>query len=80
MEGTPTPEFDNLAKWLSRMQNRTSVSRYLAEFADATRGAESIRADGGARMMAYRRETWRSGRNSNRDLTGLKILEAYFLF
>ncbi len=36
MEGAPSPELDNLAKWLSRVQGRSSVSRYLAEFADAT--------------------------------------------
>lgn len=35
MEGAPPPECDNLANWLSRMRNRPSVSRYLAEFADA---------------------------------------------
>ncbi len=36
MEGAPSPEFANLSSWLSRMCNRPSVSRYLAEFADAT--------------------------------------------
>ncbi len=36
MESAPSPEFGNLSSWLSRMRNRPSVSRYLAEFADAT--------------------------------------------
>ena len=36
MEGTPSPEFANLASWLTRMRNRLSVSRFLEEFADAT--------------------------------------------
>jgi glutathione S-transferase len=35
MQAAPLPEFDNLAKWLSRMQSRPSVSRYLTEFAGA---------------------------------------------
>jgi glutathione S-transferase len=35
MEGAPSAEFGNLATWLSRMQNRPSVARYLAEFGDA---------------------------------------------
>ncbi len=36
MEGAPTPEFGNVAKWVSRMSNRPSVARYLAEFSEAT--------------------------------------------
>jgi glutathione S-transferase len=36
MEGAPSPEFGNVAKWLSRMSNRPSVARYLAEFSEAT--------------------------------------------
>ena len=36
MEGAPSPEFNNLANWLSRMKKRESVARYLAEFAEAT--------------------------------------------
>jgi len=36
MEGAPSAEYGNLAKWLSRMSNRPSVARYLAEFAEAT--------------------------------------------
>jgi len=36
MEGAPSPEFRNLANWLSRMTKRPSVARYLAEFAEAT--------------------------------------------
>ena len=36
MEGAPTPECGNLANWLTRIRNRPSVARYLAEFADAT--------------------------------------------
>ena len=36
MEGAPSPEFRNVAKWLSRMSNRPSVARYLAEFSEAT--------------------------------------------
>jgi glutathione S-transferase len=35
MEGAPSAEFGNLATWLSRMQTRPSVARYLEEFADA---------------------------------------------
>jgi glutathione S-transferase len=35
MEGAPSPELGNLATWLSRMQTRPSVARYLEEFADA---------------------------------------------
>ena len=35
MEGAPSPEFSNLATWVSRMQKRPSVARYLEEFADA---------------------------------------------
>jgi glutathione S-transferase len=35
MEGAPSPEFSNLANWLSRMQKRPSVARYLAEFSEA---------------------------------------------
>jgi glutathione S-transferase len=36
MEGTPTPEYGNLSSWLTRMRNRPSITRFLAEFADAT--------------------------------------------
>jgi glutathione S-transferase len=36
MEGAPSTEFGNVTTWLTRMRNRPSVSRYLAEFADAT--------------------------------------------
>ena len=36
MEGAPAPEFGNLSSWLTRMRNRPSVARFLAEFADAT--------------------------------------------
>ena len=36
MEGAPSPELTNLTGWLTRMRNRPSVSRYLAEFIDAT--------------------------------------------
>jgi glutathione S-transferase len=35
MEGAPPAQFGNLATWLSRIQNRPSVARYLAEFGDA---------------------------------------------
>jgi glutathione S-transferase len=35
MEAAPPDECGNVAAWLSRMRNRPSVSRYLAEFADA---------------------------------------------
>jgi glutathione S-transferase len=36
MEGAPSPEFANVTAWLTRMRNRPSVSRFLAEFIDAT--------------------------------------------
>src|SRR5208283_3110836 len=36
MEGAPSPELRNVAAWLSRMQSRPSVARFLAEFAEAT--------------------------------------------
>ena len=36
MEGAPSPEFSNLANWMSRMSKRPSVARYLAEFSEAT--------------------------------------------
>jgi glutathione S-transferase len=36
MEGAPPAEFSNLVSWLSRMQSRPSVARYLAEFSEAT--------------------------------------------
>ena len=36
MEGAPSAELGNLAKWLSRMSKRPSVARYLAEFSEAT--------------------------------------------
>jgi len=36
MEGAPSPGLGNVAKWLSRMSNRPSVARYLAEFSEAT--------------------------------------------
>ena len=36
MEGAPSPEYANLANWLSRMSKRSSVARYLAEFSEAT--------------------------------------------
>ncbi len=36
MEGAPPPECAKLASWLKRMTSRPSVSRYLAEFAEAT--------------------------------------------
>jgi len=36
MEGAPSPEFGNLVTWLSRIQKRPSVARYLAEFSEAT--------------------------------------------
>jgi glutathione S-transferase len=32
MEGAPSPELSNLAAWVSRMQKRPSVARYLEEF------------------------------------------------
>jgi glutathione S-transferase len=35
MEGAPPPQCENLAAWLAAMRRRPSVSRYLAEFADA---------------------------------------------
>src|SRR5258708_23749604 len=35
MEGAPSPELGNVAKWLPRMSNRPSVARYLAEFSSA---------------------------------------------
>lgn len=36
LEGAPSPELGNVAKWLSRMRNRPSVARYLTEFTEAT--------------------------------------------
>jgi glutathione S-transferase len=36
MEGAPSPEYANLAGWLSRMSKRPSVARFLAEFTEAT--------------------------------------------
>jgi len=35
MEGAPPPECENVTAWLAAMRSRPSVSRYLAEFADA---------------------------------------------
>jgi glutathione S-transferase len=35
MEGAPPPECENVTAWLTAMRSRPSVSRYLAEFADA---------------------------------------------
>jgi glutathione S-transferase len=36
MEGAPSPEFASLSDWLTRMCNRPSVARFLAEFVEAT--------------------------------------------
>ncbi len=36
IEGAPSPEYGNLASWLTRMQSRPSVARFLAEFSEAT--------------------------------------------
>jgi glutathione S-transferase len=36
MEGAPSPEFGALTAWVARMRERPSVTRFLAEFADAT--------------------------------------------
>jgi glutathione S-transferase len=36
MEGEPSPELGNLTGWLTRMRNRPSVARFLAEFTEAT--------------------------------------------
>ena len=41
MEGAPSPEFANVTAWLTRMRNRPSVSRFLAEFIDATAALRS---------------------------------------
>ncbi|MGA7872916.1 MAG: glutathione S-transferase family protein [Candidatus Binatus sp.] len=35
MEGAPPPECEKVATWLAAMRSRPSVSRYLAEFAEA---------------------------------------------